>query len=534
MTEPWENNRKDYYQILQVHPSAEPEVITAAYRKLLDKYHPDHNPGREQWANEKSKEINNAYDVLKDHQKRQEFDEERLKKTAKKDNFSQSHNKDFVARSPSPKQSKNEFKNTSNIRDRTGLNIQKVIKNVGKILIVIGIIGAIIGIGTYLFKTKMVQVNTTPIIINKASYYTKRSFWNGAIHYYVQEQWAPNSTTQPKTHYILISNFSSFKVKNNVSWNQLQIHFDTIKTVSNQISQEEYTALAQNSQYTVNIYESRPQHDGIYIVPGILILVLGILIYICSIFDSRRRNFQHGKPEFQSGDNTRGNFTKIRYIPEYASLFLIRNIKQTIAYVIFLVLAIIIIAVVIYGTWLFSLKSWLYALLFIIIVGLPLIIWLVIRYTGWKKKLRIREHVLRRQRALESEIDDYIHKALEIMDTTHKWYTDENEANREFVDCLKAQGLDAEYQPRLSNGTTADARVDDIIIEGKLSPNKADIDRLLGQLIEYAKLNKMVVVVIYGRLDSYSRERIENEIEKRYSKMVFLSYLENPRRNRRN
>ena len=38
-----EDHWKDYYQILQVHLCAEQEIITAAYRKLADKYHPDHN-----------------------------------------------------------------------------------------------------------------------------------------------------------------------------------------------------------------------------------------------------------------------------------------------------------------------------------------------------------------------------------------------------------------------------------------------------------------------------------------------------------
>jgi hypothetical protein len=325
-----ENHWKDYYQILQVHRFAEPEVITAAYKKLLDKYHPDHNSGREQWANEKSKEINIAYDVLKDHIKRREYDEECRKRTTKSYDFSETHNKgdneDFTARSPSFEQ---------------------------------------------------------PI-------------------------------------------------------------------------------------------------------------------------------------------------TKIKHISTYWDNKLIA------AHAIFGLLAIIILTVVIYGTWLFSLKSWLYAFLFFIIVGLPLIIWLVIRYIRWQKEYRSRQETLRTKETLKSKIDEYILNALEIMDTTHKWYNDENEANRELVDCLKMQGFDAQYQPRLANGSTADARVDDIIIEGKLSPNKADIDRLLGQLAEYTRLENKIIVVIYGRLDQYAQKRIENEIEQRYSQKVFLSYLDNPRRHRRN
>jgi len=71
-----------------------------------------------------------------------------------------------------------------------------------------------------------------------------------------------------------------------------------------------------------------------------------------------------------------------------------RNIKLIVAHVIFILLAIIILAAVIYGTWLFSLKSWLYASLFFIIVGLPLFFWLFIRYARWKGKFEIHKATL--------------------------------------------------------------------------------------------------------------------------------------------
>ncbi len=62
----------DYYQILQVHPEAEQEVIHAAYRKLAAKYHPDVN--RAPGAAERMKQINNAYEVLSDPASRAEYD----------------------------------------------------------------------------------------------------------------------------------------------------------------------------------------------------------------------------------------------------------------------------------------------------------------------------------------------------------------------------------------------------------------------------------------------------------------------------
>lgn len=53
----------DLYRVLQVDPSADPEVIEAAYRRLALKYHPDHNRGDSQ-AEAHMKRINEAFRVL--------------------------------------------------------------------------------------------------------------------------------------------------------------------------------------------------------------------------------------------------------------------------------------------------------------------------------------------------------------------------------------------------------------------------------------------------------------------------------------
>jgi curved DNA-binding protein len=65
---------KDYYNILGVNRSASEDEIKRAYRKLALKYHPDRNPGDKQ-AEEKFKEINEAYQVLSDPQKRSRYDQ---------------------------------------------------------------------------------------------------------------------------------------------------------------------------------------------------------------------------------------------------------------------------------------------------------------------------------------------------------------------------------------------------------------------------------------------------------------------------
>lgn len=68
---------KDYYKILQVAPDASPEVIQMAYKALAKKYHPDLNPGQEEAAQEKMKDVNEAYETLADKDKRWQYDQSR-------------------------------------------------------------------------------------------------------------------------------------------------------------------------------------------------------------------------------------------------------------------------------------------------------------------------------------------------------------------------------------------------------------------------------------------------------------------------
>ena len=66
--------QKDYYKILGVARNASQEEIKKAYRRLAMQYHPDRNPGKEKEANDKFKEINEAYEVLGDPGKRRQYD----------------------------------------------------------------------------------------------------------------------------------------------------------------------------------------------------------------------------------------------------------------------------------------------------------------------------------------------------------------------------------------------------------------------------------------------------------------------------
>ena len=64
---------RDYYKVLGVERNATEDEIKRSYRKLALEHHPDRNPGNKS-AEEKFKEINEAYEVLSDSQKRHVYD----------------------------------------------------------------------------------------------------------------------------------------------------------------------------------------------------------------------------------------------------------------------------------------------------------------------------------------------------------------------------------------------------------------------------------------------------------------------------
>ncbi|MBQ7477014.1 MAG: molecular chaperone DnaJ [Selenomonadaceae bacterium] len=67
--------QRDYYEVLGLNKNATDDEIKKAYKKLAKKYHPDLNPDNKKAAEEKMKELNAAYEVLKDKDKRAQYDQ---------------------------------------------------------------------------------------------------------------------------------------------------------------------------------------------------------------------------------------------------------------------------------------------------------------------------------------------------------------------------------------------------------------------------------------------------------------------------
>src|SRR6267154_1584035 len=65
--------KEDYYKVLGVKKDAKPDEIKKAYRRLARKYHPDVNPG-DKAAEDRFKQMSEAFDVLSDPKKRKVYD----------------------------------------------------------------------------------------------------------------------------------------------------------------------------------------------------------------------------------------------------------------------------------------------------------------------------------------------------------------------------------------------------------------------------------------------------------------------------
>jgi len=127
-----------------------------------------------------------------------------------------------------------------------------------------------------------------------------------------------------------------------------------------------------------------------------------------------------------------------------------------------------------------------------------------------------------------------IYKTLSAMDATYNVYQTEDEANRELTTGLKLLGHTATYHQELSNGRLMDIFADGQgIIEGKLEPTQAEIDRLIGQVIDYLEYDYHVYIVLYGAVSDTILKRIKTQITDKHSKNVTLIYLSEANRVRK-
>ena len=68
-------DKRDYYEVLGLQKGASESDIKKAYRQMAKKYHPDNNPGNEKQAEEKMKEVNEAYEILSNPDKKAAYDQ---------------------------------------------------------------------------------------------------------------------------------------------------------------------------------------------------------------------------------------------------------------------------------------------------------------------------------------------------------------------------------------------------------------------------------------------------------------------------
>jgi len=185
--------------------------------------------------------------------------------------------------------------------------------------------------------------------------------------------------------------------------------------------------------------------------------------------------------------------------------------------------------------------------LFIPLPFLALTVWLGIKYIRYPKSATQTHSIIsptvqycediifdqplpQKPRSNQNNIHNILQNALETMSTTHGFFTNEDEANRELTTSLKILGHDARYKYKLPPDTWGKEREADVffnnsIVEGKLDLRSQDeTDRLIGQTLSYLEYPYKVHIVLFGETEHRNLNRIK-DFASQHSDRVYLNYL---------
>lgn len=119
---------KNYYEILEVDKNASQEVIEKAYRALAKKYHPDLQQGAQKQENaEKMKIINEAYDVLSDNAKREQYNEKLQYEQLQQQAMSREQQERIMQENYALKQQLNRMGTTQQVDEGSIVNMSRIL-----------------------------------------------------------------------------------------------------------------------------------------------------------------------------------------------------------------------------------------------------------------------------------------------------------------------------------------------------------------------------------------------------------------------
>ena len=123
---------KNYYEILQINQNASPEIIEKAYKTLAKKYHPDlQEESNKKQAEEILKEINEAYEILSDPNKKALYDQNLKNQTISQEEYDQVHEENEFLKEKLNNLNRN-YSNSNNVVQNNDVEYQSNLDNTQK------------------------------------------------------------------------------------------------------------------------------------------------------------------------------------------------------------------------------------------------------------------------------------------------------------------------------------------------------------------------------------------------------------------